>query len=305
MLNAARPRNGLRCTKIDDTRQRTYGRDVLAQILSLSPGEIVIADIGAAFLGETPPYQPLLDSGLGRLFAFEPDARQVETLRQRLGSTATVIAQAVGDGREHTLHVCDHGWSSILEPDPAALAFFNSFTALGRVLSKQVIQTRRLDDIAELPPPDFLKMDVQGAELMVLQNGRAKLAACVAVQLETSFVTLYKSQPPFGAVDLEMRAQGFMPHRFVDVKRWSIAPAIAGNDPRVALNQLLESDIVYIRDLTKPDNFSDLQLKRLAAIAHMYRSPDLAVRCLSELEARSVVSGADMLRYLTSQGLKR
>ena len=305
MLNAARPRCGLRCTKIDGPRRRTYGRGVLEQILSFSPGDIVIADIGAAFLGETPPYQPLLDSGVGRLFAFEPDARHVESLRQRLGGTATVIAQAVGDGREHTLHVCDHGWSSILEPDPAALAFFNSFTALGRVLSKQTVQTSRLDDIAELPPPDFLKMDVQGAELMVLQNGRAKLAHCVAVQLETSFVTLYKGQPPFGAVDLEMRALGFIPHRFVDVKRWSIAPAIAGNDPRVALNQLLESDIVYIRDLTRPDDFTDLQLKKLAVIAHLYRSPDLAVRCLAELETRGTVADADVLRYLMAQGLKR
>jgi FkbM family methyltransferase len=278
---------------------------VLGRILHLSAQDIIIADIGAAFLGETPPYQPLLESGIGQLFAFEPDQRQVDTLRRHLGAKAVVIAQAVGDGREHILHVCDHGWSSLFEPDPAALAFFNSFAALGRVIATQAIQTRRLDDIAELPPVDFLKMDVQGAELMVLQNGRAKLADCVAVQLETSFVTLYKGQPPFGAVDLEMRAQGFIPHRFMDVKRWSIAPAIAGNDPRVALNQLLESDIVYIRDLTRPEGFSDLQLKKLAAIAHLYRSPDLAVRCLTLLEARGAVSGSDVLDYLTAQGLKR
>ena len=278
---------------------------MLGQILSFSPGDIVIADIGAAFLGETPPYQSLLDSGVGRLFAFEPDARHVSALQQRLGDSAIVIARAVGDGREHTLHVCDHGWSSLLEPDPAALAFFNSFPALGRVLARQTVQTSRLDEIVELPPPDFLKMDVQGAELMVLQNGRAKLAACVAVQLETSFVTLYKGQPPFGAVDLEMRSQGFIPHRFVDVKRWSIAPAIAGNDPRLPLNQLLESDIVYIRDLTRPEGFSDVQLKKLAAIAHLYRSPDLAVRCLAALEGRGVITDSDVLRYLTAQGLKR
>jgi FkbM family methyltransferase len=278
---------------------------VLDQILSLPAGAIVIADIGAAFLGETPPYQPLLDSGVGRLFAFEPDTRQVEILRQRMGAAGTVFAEAVGDGAEHTLHVCNHGWSSLLEPDPAALAFFNSFAQLGRVEATLRIQTRRLDDIVGLPRIDFLKMDVQGAELMVLQNGREKLADCVAVQLETSFVTLYKGQPPFGAVDLEMRNQGFIPHRFMDVKRWSIAPAIAGNDPRVAINQLLESDIVYIRDLTRPDGFSDLQLKKLAAIAHLYRSPDLATRCLTELQKRGAVQDSDILRYLAAQGLKR
>lgn len=279
---------------------------MLDQLLALPQGQIVIADIGAAFLGEAPPYQPLLNAGTGRLFAFEPDARQIETLRQRLGSQATILAEAVGDGREHTLHVCNHGWSSFFEPDPQALAFFNTFIQLGRVESTVAMQTQRLDDMAELPPIDFLKMDVQGAELMVLQNGRQKLAGCVAAQLETSFVTLYKGQPSFGAVDLEMRLQGFIPHRFVDVKRWPIAPAVSGNDPRVPIHQLLESDIVYIRDLTRPDAFSDEQLKKLALIAHaVYRSPDLAARCLVELEKRSAIEDSDVIGYLNSQGLKR
>lgn len=271
----------------------------------VAAGAIRIADIGAAFLGEAPPYQPLLDNGLGHVFAFEPDARQVDGLRTRLGPHGTVIAEAVGDGAEHMLHICNYGWSSLLEPDPAALAFFNSFAALGRVESTQGIATRRLDDMTELPPVDFLKMDVQGAELMILRNGRQKLAACVAVQLETSFITLYKNQPPFGALDLEMRAQGFMPHRFMDIKRWSIAPALIGGDPRVAGNQLLESDIVYVRDLIH-GALTDDQLRKLAAIAHFAcRSPDLAARCLTELGKRGVLEDSAVLSYFTAQGLKR
>ncbi|MDB5741291.1 MAG: Methyltransferase FkbM family, partial [Alphaproteobacteria bacterium] len=134
----------MHCTKFDDPKRRTYGSGVLDQILSLPAGAIAIADIGAAFLGETPPYQPLLDSGAGKLFAFEPDARQVEALRQRLGKTGTVFPDAVGDGAEHTLHICNFGWSSILEPDPAARAFFNNLAQLGRVESTARIQTRRL-----------------------------------------------------------------------------------------------------------------------------------------------------------------
>lgn len=274
-------------------------------MLSLPPGAVVIADIGAAFLGETPPYQPLLDKGLGRLFAFEPDARQAEILRARLG-TATLLPYAVADGNQHTLHVCDHGWTSLLEPDPAARAFFNTFPQLGRVLATQPIATRRLDDIAELPQIDFLKMDVQGAELMVLQNGRDKLEDCVAAQLETSFVTLYRDQPPIGAIDLEMRHQGFIPHRFADIKRWPIAPAISGKDPRLPIHQLLECDIVYVRDLTRPQAMSDMQLWKLALIAQdCYRSPDLATRCLVELEKRGAIDDGDIVRFLSANGLRR
>jgi len=177
---------------------------------------------------------------------------------------------------------------------------------MGDVIRRDPQTSGAPHDMAELPAIDFLKMDVQGAELMALQNGREKLAGCVAAQLETSFVPLYKDQPPFGAVDLEMRSQGFIPHRFMDIKRWPISPAISGNDPRVPIHQLLESDIVYIRDLTRPDGFSDEQLKKLALIAHAaYRSPDLAARCLVELERRGAVADGDILRYLAAQGLKR
>jgi Methyltransferase FkbM domain len=215
-----------------------------------------------------------------------------------------VIEAAVADGREHVLHVCDHGWTSLLEPDPASLDFFNIFRQLGRVRATETIQTRRLDDLAELPPVDFLKMDVQGAELMALQNGRQKLAGCVAAQLEVSFVTLYKNQPPFGAIDLEMRAQCFIPHRFMDIKRWGIAPAVIGNDPRNVGNQPLEADIVYVRDLIHADGMDDVQLKDLAVIAHLVtRSPDLAARALVELEKRGAI--ADATPYFASQGLRR
>jgi hypothetical protein len=47
-----------------------------------------------------------------------------------------------------------------------------------------------------------------------------------------------------GIIDLELRSQGFIPHRFTDVKRWSITPTIRNNDPRLPFNQLLEADIV-------------------------------------------------------------
>jgi hypothetical protein len=45
-----------------------------------------------------------------------------------------------------------------------------------------------------------------------------------------------------------MRSKGFVPHCFVDIKRWSIAPTIRDNNFRVPFNQLLEADVVYIKD---------------------------------------------------------
>ena len=108
----------------------------LAQLLQVAPRSLVIADIGAAYLGETPPYQPLMDLDLvARLIAIDADPRQTERLQAKWGEVAEVIACVVADGRNHTLHICPEGsgMTSLLEPDPEALAFFNLFPKFGAV----------------------------------------------------------------------------------------------------------------------------------------------------------------------------
>jgi hypothetical protein len=133
----------------------------------------------------------------------------------------------------------------------------------------------------------LLKIDVQGAELMVLQNGRERLRNAVAVQTEVSFVPLYLGQPTFGEVDGELRSQGFVPHSMPEVKQWAIAPTVFDDNFFNPGNQLLEADIVYVRDLAHPERMTSEQLAHLAMIAfHIYGSVDLAVFCIIELQQR-------------------
>lgn len=273
---------------------------MLEEMLSVGERSIHVADVGAGFFGETPPYQILLDLGLVRLSAFEPDPREIDTLRARLGDAATVFPHALGDGQEHTLYVCPKGlgMSSLLEPDPSTLGFFNLFPEWGRVEHTERIATRRLDDIGEMPDIDFLKMDVQGSELSILTHGRQKLAHCVAVQTEISFITLYKDQPTFGDIDLELRRQGLIPHRFMAVKNWAISPTVRAGEPRYPFHQLLEADIVYVRDIIHPESMSSEQLAKLAVIAHfVFGSPDLTARCIIELQKRKAVEHNATARY--------
>ena len=68
--------------------------------------------------------------------------------------------------------------TSLLEPDPVALGFFSWFSKFGAVEKVETVQTQRMDDVAGLPDIDFAKMDIQGAELTVLQNGTERLAGC-------------------------------------------------------------------------------------------------------------------------------
>jgi len=251
-----------------------------------------VADIGAACINETPPYKALMDRGLARLSAFDADERQKDKLVQAYGSAFDLYTDIIADGELHTLYLMapESGMSSILAPSEKHLNFFNGFSVFGMVHDQIVIQSRRLDDIEELTAIDFLKMDIQGAELLVLKNATKKLAKCVAIQLEISFVPLYKQQPTFGEIDGWMRSNGYLPHSFVDIKKWSISPTIRAGNFRIPFNQLLEADIVYVKDPLAIDVFTSECLKELAHISfYCYNSVDLAVYCLLELERRGEI----------------
>jgi FkbM family methyltransferase len=274
----------------------------LAELLGLQDRTRVV-DIGASPIDGMPPYKGLLDAGLCQVTGFEPQPEQLARLNQLKGQQELYLPYVLGDGSMHSLQVCRSvGFTSLLEPDPASLALFEYYQPLGQVLAREQVQTRRLDDVEEIECIDFLKIDIQGSELSVFQNGRRKLAQTVFIQTEVSFVTLYKDQPAWGEVDLELRAQGFMPHCFANIKHWPIAPAVIDGDPAKPLNQLLEADVVYIRDVRDMRTLSNAQLRHMALIAHVcYGSRDLSLRCLTALQERHAVAGDAVTQYLATR----
>jgi FkbM family methyltransferase len=261
-----------------------------------------VVDIGANPIDGDPPYKPMLEAGLCRVTGFEPQHEALAELRRKQGKNERYLDYAVGDGGVHTLNVCrGSGMTSLYEPDPIAFGLFGILEPMSEVIRRAEVQTRRLDAIDEIGCLDFLKIDIQGGELAVFLSGAAKLGGAVAIQTEASFITLYKGQPSFGDIDLELRHQGFVPHCFEDVKTWPIAPCIINRDPTRALNQLLEADIVYVRDFSRPELMSDEQLKHLALISHYcYKSFDLALRCVMLLEQRSAIDIGMQNEYLAS-----
>lgn len=254
-------------------------------------------------IDEAPPYAKLLDHERASLHTFEADDRHRSALKDHRDRNTTVHDHIVGNGHIQNLHVAKRarsGMTSLLKPSENHLAFFNEFERFGEVSHVQAMQTTRLDDVEGLPQLDYLKIDTQGAELQILNSGDRVLETCVAIQLEVSFIPLYENQPTFGEIDVWMRSHGYLPHTFADLKEWSIFPTIREGDYRLAFNQLLEADIVYVRDLVACESLTDDQLKKVALIAHYcYSSVDLAVHCIRKLEHRHVLPVATAQQYLT------
>lgn len=263
---------------------------------------IQIMDIGASALGETPIYKGLLEKKIAHLTAFDGDERQIQLMKDLYGEDSVSIHNHfVFDGEKHKIYLCKpkSGMTSLFKPKTAALLFFNGFSSFGEVQNIEEVQTTRLDDVDGIAPPDFLKMDIQGAELGVIKNGANTLKDCLALQLEVSFFPLYEDQPSFGEVDMCLRDMGYIPHRFVEVKRWSITPTIFNGQINRGGNQLLEGDVVYIKDPLKLEGMSFSQLKKLALLSHYsFSSVDLCVWFLKEMEKRGFLDPNSASKYL-------
>jgi FkbM family methyltransferase len=264
----------------------TTSRAALYELLA--PARLTaLVDVGAAEVG-TPAYRPLIELAIATLVGFEPQPELFAQLAARKRANETYLPYALGDGGTHTLHICAHApMSSFLKPDTRQLHQFLPMSQWGQVVARREMATKRLDDVAEIGAIDFLKIDVQGFELTVLQNGRSKLAGAVAVQAEVPFVTTYENQPTLGDIDLELRAQGFVPHMFVELMTRMLAPMLPPAGTWRGINQLHEGDLLYVRDFARAEHLSDEQLKHTALLAHYcFRSYDLAYRAIYLLVER-------------------
>ena len=243
----------------------------------------------------------MLSAGLCHVTGFEPQQKALLALQLTRGPNELYLPYAVGDGGSGILKVCRAtGMTSLLEPDATTLKLFPALQPCGEVIDRVPVETRRLDDISEIEHLDFLKIDIQGSELSVFQNGQEKLAEAVAIQTEVSFITSYLGQPSVGEVDLELRRQGFIPHGLTQLTRRPIGAFEVGDDALPWVNQLTEADIVYVRDFVHRDVMTDEQLKHLGLIAHhCYGSFDLAFRCVQLLEERREVETGSARRYMS------
>jgi FkbM family methyltransferase len=242
-----------------------------------------IVDVGAMSLGEgTDAYSPLASAVPCDVYGFEPGAAEFEKLKASAKPGHHYLPYFVGDGSARTFYECNFNMtSSLFEPYTALLAQFQDLEQYTRVRKTYPVETKRLDDIPELEGTDFLKLDVQGAELMVFEGAPRILDQAQVIHTEVQFVPLYKGVPLFGDIDVHLRSKGFSLHRLTQTGR-TFKPLIFMNDVAATLSQILWGDAIYVRDFMLFDQLPGLTLLKIATILHEnYRSVDLAAVALA------------------------
>jgi len=280
----------------------------LATALGVELPAIQVLDVGAMMEHED-RYQLLVDQGLAEVTGFEPNPEKLRELLEARRDPYRYLPYFLGRGEPATFYFTRYpGCSSLYPPDPDVIDLFTGVgTGPGEkfeVIESSRVETRRLDDLDEVPTPDFVKIDVQGAALDVLHGGRERVSEALVLEVEAEFVPLYKGQPLFGDIQLFLGSRGFVLHKFIDVAGRAIAPFSNNPNPMEPVSQILYADAIFVREFTRLAGFSDSDLLKAATILHeLYRSVDLVNHLLREHDRRRNTHFArDYLEAVESSG---
>jgi hypothetical protein len=165
----------------------------------------------------------------------------------------------------------------------------------------------------QLATVDFLKVDVDGPDLEVLESARGVLAErqVLGVAVEVNwFGSANPSEPAFHNVDLFMRREGYTlfgitvrPYSRTDLP----APFLRELYAETRFGQPYQGDAIYVRDLAAPDQheLADAhpadKLVKLACVYELIGLPDCAAEVLNRFCPRLAAFGdiEDLLDALT------
>jgi FkbM family methyltransferase len=225
------------------------------------------------------------------VIGFEPVEEQCELLKLLYPTDHTFLPYFIADGSKRTFYVCNNSYtSSLYEPYSELLDKFQNLEIL--FTESLEVETRRLDDIKEISDIDFLKLDVQGAELDVINGASRLLKDTLVVHTEVEFIPLYRNQPLFGDVDVALRSHNFLIHKVLKVKGRQMKPFIINDDPFSPLSQLLYAEAaVYVKNFMEFEALAADKLLRLATILHdVYHSYDLCALALDHYDQKTGTS---------------
>ena len=218
---------------------------------------------------------------------------------------------------EKTLYVTQNPMcSSLYPPNETYLARFQGLPELVNLDFFIRLETTTLDKFCQeenITEIDFLQIDVQGADLLVLKGAKEILKKSVlAIQIEVEFSALYCDQPLFADVDSYLRQQNFTLFDLASAYRIRARSPIVS---RVRPGQLLWADAFYFRDLLQKSQDDPQKLLKLACIADILSFPDYTLEIMEYLTlnygsdsrynlADTIFDGLSQFPELVKQGLE-
>lgn len=263
----------------------------LTKIVNSVDAEITfkIVEVGALQIaGDSEPFYKLVDLFPGsEIVGFEPDATLCEQMNAVAVKGVRYYPFALGERNEsRPFYITQHPMCcSLYEPNEPLISLYNNFE-VAYLKYKSEVETVSLDHFAlvnGIGEVDFIKIDVQGAELDIFKGGVNTLQNVLAMVCEVEFIPHYVDQPLFGDVCAFLSHQDLMFHKFLGLAGRALRPIVMNGNANLP-SQHIWSDAVFIRHVQKIEKLDQKQLLKLSILACIYGSFDLTFFCLEKYD---------------------
>lgn len=250
---------------------------------------LVILDIGAQELEfESHCYQRLIDQNLVQtIIGFDPIEEKARD-RNAKEPIADIRPIALGTGKEETLYVNNYDATSSLYPINDEIMGATEDLYRYYTVRKISLPTTRLDDVITPHRIDFMKLDIQGYELRVLEHAIETLQKTLCIHVETEFQQIYQGQPLFGEIFNFLISEGFTFCELTKPMRLS-SRRFRECFPHLPASRLFWGDAVFLKsEVEAPDD-----LLRQALITNLvYEWPDETYDLLRKYDSRTGAEAA-------------
>jgi len=253
--------------------------------------KFTIIEIGALQLSDKEPFYELLEHfPNSKIIGFEIEEKVCDEMNLKAPKGVEYYPHALGEKNEkRKLYNTQHPMcTSLYKPNDKFQCLYNNLH-FGLFKDETEIDTITLDTFVDkynIDDVDFIKIDVQGAELDIFKGGKNALKNVIKIICEVEFVPMYENQPLFGDVCSFLKQYDFMFNKFKGFGGRTLKPIIAKEGPN-AISQCMWSDAVFIHHVEKIQNLDDKKLLKLSLLSAIYNSIDLAYFCLLIYDKRN------------------
>lgn len=232
--------------------------DILERLRAvLREHPLIVVDVGA----RGGPRDLLELKEITRIFGFEPNEAECEPLQREFFRAGYVearyapVALAGSEGDRRLVITRSAGSISFLEPNLEVTRGYDACGWMTEPIGEVTVRATTLDAFVareRLPWLDFIKLDVQGAELEIIDGGLQTLRDHVTLlRTEVWFRRFYHDQPLFRDLDRPLEELGFLPLS-IDPYLNNLERFRTALPPRVGdRGEPLIAEVVYVKDVVR------------------------------------------------------
>jgi FkbM family methyltransferase len=200
------------------------------------------------------------------MIGFEPEPAEAAALQNAPATpwkSRRIIPAAVGgiDGPATLFIPPSPESASLLRHNSEMITWFGVESQHG-VDREVTVETRTLDALAAealLPPADYVKIDVEGAEGAILDGGKSFLRDTLAMRIEVAFLEQRLGQLLAWEIGASLHARGFLVIDMIALQHWrhGYAAAHPYRDRSAhpwSQGVLAQGDLICVRDFRRIDD---------------------------------------------------